>query len=68
MREGVDKNQIIESHTSQAEGLGMHRMANREPPSVLSRVRTPSLLYLIRIVLAEVGRAAWRLDQGGGIY
>lgn len=68
MREGVDKNQIIESHTGQAEGLGMHRKANSEPPSVLSRVRTPSLLYFIKIVLAEVGRAAWRLDQGGGIY
>lgn len=68
MRERVDKGQITESRVSQAEEFGMHRSANRKPPMVLNRVRLSSLLHFIKNLLVEVGRLAWRLGQGTGIY
>lgn len=67
MRERVDKGQITESHVSQAEEFGMHRGASKKPPMVLNRVRLSSLLHFIKNLL-EVGRLAWRLGQGTGIY
>lgn len=67
-RERVDNSQVLESHISQAEEFRMHHMANRKPPRVLSRVKLSSLLRFTKILLIQVGRVAWRLSQGRGIY